>query len=49
MQAVFGLIENDRVRAFNHLVGNFFAAAGGKTMKNDGIGLSFGEESSLLT
>src|ERR1700730_15986408 len=39
VQAIFGLVEHHRLRAVDHLVGDFVAAMGGKAMHEQRVGL----------
>ena len=45
MQPVFRLIEDDRVGAFHHFVGNFFAAFGREAVHKCRMRLRFRQES----
>ena len=39
VQAVFGLVEHDRLRAIDHLVGDLLAAMGGQAVHEQRVGL----------
>src|SRR5689334_10720539 len=39
VEAVFGLVEHDRLRTVDHLIGDFLAAMGGQAVHEDGITL----------
>jgi hypothetical protein len=47
MQAVFGLVEDHRMRAVHHLGGDLLAAMGGQAMHEQRVGLACAISASL--